>query len=287
MVRSWRSNRFLFLVVSLFACFALMILSTTGLLSPLEDLASIPLNALSAVFNRIALQLTDGVTDLSELQTLRQRNIDLEEALAQYQSELVELREIASDYERLAELLDYTTRAQNQEFVAADVINVDQTNLLRTITINRGARDGIAVNMPVVTGQGLVGRVMNVSANASRVLLLTSRDSAVSARLQSTRVEGSVQGQTAGSLRMSLIPLGQPITVGDLVITSGLGGNFPPDIVIGIVTSARQFEFELFQEAEITSLINFDTLEFVLVMTSFEPVDLSVFEADTEETPGN
>jgi rod shape-determining protein MreC len=77
---------------------------------------------------------------------------------------------------------------------------------------------------------------------------------------------------------MTMIPLGDVLQVGDLVITSGLGGNFPPDIVIGVVTSIRQFEFELFQEAEVTSLNNFDTLEFVLVMTSFEPIDIGVFD---------
>jgi rod shape-determining protein MreC len=286
-LRRLRSNPLLFLLVSLFICFGLMFLSQSGILAPVENLASIPLNVMSGFFNRIALSISGGVTDLTELQNLRQRNAELEEALAQFQSELVELREIASDYNRLAELLDYTTSKANQEFVTADVISVDESNLLRTITINRGARDGIALGMPVVTGQGLVGRILNVSANASRVLLITSRDSAVSARLQSTRVEGSVQGQTAGNLRMTMIPLGQPLTVGDLVITSGLGGNFPPDVVIGIVTSARQFEFELFQEAEISSLINFDTLEFVLVMTSFEPVDLSIFEQETSETSGN
>lgn len=277
-MRRWRSNRLLFLSVTLFFCFGLMLVSQAGFLSPLETVAAAPLNFISGIFNRIALSITGGVTDVAELQNLRQRNADLEEALAQFQSELVELREIASDYERLTELLDYTTRTTSQEFITADVINVDQTNLLRTITINRGARDGIAPGMPVVTGQGLIGRILDVSANASRVLLITDRNSAVSARLQRTRVEGSVQGQLSGNLRMTMIPLGQVIEVGDLVITSGLGGNFPPDIVIGVVTSIRQFEFELFQEAEVTSLNNFDTLEFVLVMTNFEPVDLSIFQ---------
>lgn len=278
MVRNWRSNRPLFLAASLFLCFGLMILSQLGVLAPVENLAAIPLNVISGVFNDVALAAVGGVTDLAELQNLRQRNADLEEALAQFQTELVELREIASDYERLAQLLDYTTSVTNQEFVTADVINVDQTGLRRTIVINRGTRDGIRAGMPVVTGQGLVGRVLDVAATASRVLLITDRDSAVSARLQSSRAQGSVRGQLSGNLRMTMIPLGANVQTGDLVITSGLGGNFPPDMVIGVVTSTRQFEFELFQEAEVTSLNNFDTLEFVLVITSFEPVDLSVFE---------
>lgn len=279
MVRNWRSNRPVFLAVTVFFCFGLMILSQAGILTPLENFAAIPLNLVSGVFNRMALAVVGNVTDLAELQTLQQRNADLEEALAQFQTELVELREIASDYQRLAELLDYTTTVQNQEYVAADVINVDQTGLRRTISVNRGTRDGIRIGMPVVTAQGLIGRVLDVSANAARVLLITDRDSAVSARLQSSRAQGSVQGQLSGNLRMSMIPLDAAVQVGDLVITSGLGGNFPPDLPIGVVTSTRQFEFELFQEAEVTSLNNFDTLEFVLVITNFEPVDLSVFGA--------
>jgi rod shape-determining protein MreC len=109
-------------------------------------------------------------------------------------------------------------------------------------------------------------------------LLVTDPSSAISGRLQTTRAEGSVIGQLTGNLRMTYIPLDAQVQEGDLVITSGLGGNLPPNIVIGQVTSKRQFEFELFQEAEVRSLIDFNTLEIVLVVTSFQPVDLSVFE---------
>ena len=284
MRRDWRSNRVLYLTVSLLLCAALIITSQLGLLGPLESLASIPLNVLSGVFNRIALSFTDGITDVAELQSLRQRNADLEEALAQFQGELVELREISSDYQRLADLLNYTTQAAEQEFLAADVISIDQSGFLRTITLNRGTRDGVGIGMPVVTDQGLVGRITEVSANASRVLLVSDQSSAISARLQTSRVEGSVIGQLSGVLRMTFIPIGEDIQVGDLVLTSGLGGNFPPDVVIGQVTSKLQLEFETFQEAEVRSLINFDTLEIVLIVTNFQPVDLSVFEDTGDDT---
>ena len=278
MVRVWRANRILFLFLCLLLCLALIGLSRAGLLAPLEELATIPLNLLTGVLNRATLTLTGGVSDFAQLQSLRARNADLEDALARYQAELIELREIANDYERLAQLLDYTSTAANQEFVTADVISIDQTGLRRSITINRGTRDGIAVGMPVVTDQGLVGRVLDISANAARILLITDRDSAVSARLQSSRVEGSLRGQLSGNLRLTMVPPGDSVAVGDLVLTSGLGGNFPADIVIGVVASSRQFEFELFQEAEVTSFTSFEALEIVLVMTSFEPVDPGVFD---------
>ena len=279
--RGWRSNRALFLVVCVAVSIGLIAASRTGLLAPVEDVLSVPLNGVSGVFNRISLTISDNLSRFSDMQTLQNRIADLETALALYQSELVELREIDSDYQRLADLLSYTTVTRNQESVTANVIAVDESSLLRTITLDRGTRDGVAVGMPVVTGQGLVGRVIRVSANACRVMLVADPSSAVSARLQSTRVEGTVRGRVAGTLEMDLIPLEAQVPNGSLVITSGLGGNFPPDIVIGQVTSVRLAETGLSQIAQVRSLINFDTLEFALIITNFQPVDLSVFEQAT------
>lgn len=283
MRRNWRANRLLFLTVCLFLCGGLIVVSAAGVLAPIEGAVATPLNAVSGVFTDIA-QGTDAlVGDLLEIQTLRERNAELEEALAQNNAELVNLREIANDYQRLSALLNYVSANQNQETLPAEVIGYDQNSLLRTIVVNRGARDGIARGMPVVTEQGLVGRIINVAANASRVLLVTDPNSFVSARLQTTREQGSVTGLLTGSLRMIMIPLDAAVQEGDLVITSGLGGNFPPDITIGQVRSIRQFEFELSQEAEVQSLINFGSLEFVLIVTSFQPVDITAFEDDTLE----
>lgn len=275
--RGLRGSRALLFGLALFGALALIALSLIGLLSPVEGILSAPLNAVSSIFNRAAYRLSGGVGDLAEIRTLQQRNTDLETALARYQAELVELREIESDYRNLTDLLNYRNRRQDQETVTADIIAIDQNVELRAIVINVGARDGVAVGMPVVTQQGLVGRVREVQANASRVLLVNDVSSAVSARLQTTRAEGTVRGQIAGNLEMTYIPLTQPIQEGDLVITSGLGGNFPPDITIGQVTSSQRSQ-DLYQTAQIRSLVNFDTLEFVLVVTSFQPIDLSAFE---------
>jgi rod shape-determining protein MreC len=262
----------------------LITLSIVGLLAPAESVAAVPLRFVSGMFNQTSISLTQASSDLAQIRNLRSRVALLEETLAQFQAELVELREIESDYERLTELLDYTSIRTEQDFVTADVIDVDQSGQRRTVTINRGTRDGIRIGMPVVTEQGLVGRILQVSANASRVLLITDPTSAVSARLQTNRLEGTVIGQLSGNLRLTFIPLDTEINEGDLVVTSGLGGNFPPDIVIGQVTSIRQFEFELYQESQVRSLNDFNTLEFVLVITSFEPIDLTIFEQEEDDS---
>jgi rod shape-determining protein MreC len=128
-----------------------------------------------------------------------------------------------------------------------------------------------------------VGRIYDVTANAASIQLITDQNSSVSGRLQTGRAEGAVEGRglLTGNLRMRDIPIDSEIVVGDLVVTSGLGGNFPPDIVIGQVTSRQSLEFELAQEAQLTSFINFTTLEFVLVITNFEAADITSFEQST------
>ena len=281
MRRSWRANRLVFMLLCLLLCGGLMGASTLGILGPFEDIVSVPLNAITGGFTRLSQAASRLLSETNDVNELRRRNRELEEQFVKLQGELIQLREISSDYERLAGLLDYTSSLEGREFVTADVIGVDAQSAVRSIIINRGTRDGIDVLMPVQTDLGLVGRIYSVSANTSRVQLISDQNSAVSARLQQSRAQGSVRGRglLTGNLRMQFIDVDDEITVGDLVVTSGLGGNFPPDIVIGQVTSRRKFEFELWQEAEVSSLIDFSTLEFVLVVTSFRPANLTIEEA--------
>lgn len=279
-VRGRLSGRGILFGFSIALSLIVIVLGQSGALAPVEALLAIPLNALSEVMNRAAINLSGGVGDLAEIQSLQRRNAELEEALARFQSELVELREIESDYRRLSNLLSYTSARRSQQTLTADVIGYDANSVLRTIIINRGTRDGVAVGMPVVTEQGLVGRVIASRSNAAQVLLVNDVSSAVSARLQTTRAQGTVRGQESGNLLLTFVPLGAQIQVGDLVITSGLGGNFPPDITIGQVTSISRTA-DLYQEAQVRSLIDFSTLEIVLVVTSFQPIDLSSFENPT------
>ena len=282
MRRLRQPSRILALTLTLSLCGFLLLLSLTGFLAPVEAVAAAPLNGLSGLFTRVSLSFNTAFEELNNLGLLRERIADLEEQLARRQIESIALREAASDYERLKSLLAYTAPLEDQEFLPADVIAIEQSGIARSVIINRGTRDGISVGMPVTTELGLVGRIISVRANASQVQLINDENSAVSSRLQTTRAHGSIIGQASGVLRLTMVDLDEGIAQGDLVITSGLGGNFPPDIVVGQVTSVRQFEFELFQEAEVRSLFDFSALELVLVITSFEPIDLTIFEATDE-----
>lgn len=278
-MRTGRSSRVSLFIVTLVIALGLVAASQFGLLGPLQGLIATPINAIAAVFNRIGFAINGNLAQVNDLEAARQRITELEDRLAQFQGELVELREVASDYDRLSALLNYETTRQNEDYLTANVIASDDPNtLLRTIIVDRGSRDGVGRGMAVVTDQGMIGRVLRVAADASQVLLITDPSSAVSGRLQTSRAVGSVVGDLSGNLTMTFIPLNAQVSVGDLAMTSGLGGNLPGDLVLGQVTSVQQFESELYQEATIRSLNNFDTLEIVLIVTNFRPVDTSTFD---------
>jgi|SRR5581483_208089 rod shape-determining protein MreC len=274
-------SRLIVFGVAVFICIGLMAVSAAGLLGPFESLASVPLSLLQGASSGVGRRVTRLVNDVSDVQSLQQRNAELERALINFQSEIVELREIKADYTRIAALLNYRGVDTTRQYQTANVIGRDTTGLLRSIIIDRGSRDGISVGMPVVTDLGLVGRVFRVAATTAQVQLVTDTNSYVNARLQTSRGEGSVVGTASGDLRLTFVPLNDEIKDGDSVVTSGIGGKFPRGIVIGQVTTSRLDDSKLFQEAVVRSLVDFNRLEIVLVVTSFQPLDLSTFATPT------
>ena len=127
--------------------------------------------------------------------------------------------------------------------------------------------------MPVLTEQGLVGRISEVTNVTAKVLLITDPNSGVNAILQSSRLNGVVEGAADGTLLMDLIPQGPDFSVGEVVLTSGLGQRFPAGIPIGQVIERRQRDIDIFQQAVVQPEIDFSRLELVAIVTNFEPVE--------------
>lgn len=276
-----RGGRVFSFGMALLAALLLIYLSMTGALGPLEGIVTVPLNLIQRVVGSPARTVGGLVDDLATYQRQKQRIDDLEEALAVYQAELAQLREKGEDYDRLAALLDYNRFGpEDHEYVTCDVIGMGATGFVRSIVINCGRRDGVSLLDPVVTERGLVGRVAQVSATGAQVLLVSDPKSSVNARLQATRHDGVVMGQLSGDLVMSFIPIDATVNEGDLVMTSGLGQTLPPDLLVGQVLSVSLAETELYQEARVRSLVDFDRLEIVQVLVNFEPVDLTVFQGE-------
>lgn len=205
---------------------------------------------------------------------LRQHIAELETENAALRTQVIELSERASQVETLAALLDYARANPESSYVAADVIGRDPSPFLHYIIINRGSNDGLQRGMPVITEQGLVGRVDAVIADAARVQLITDPLSAINVRLQNSDVDAILSGSVTGDLSLNLIPQDVTIEEGDLVLTSGLGGGYPTDQIIGQVTNIRKREADLFQQASVQPVVDFSRLSIVLIITNFRPVNI-------------
>ncbi|MFP4324208.1 MAG: rod shape-determining protein MreC [Anaerolineales bacterium] len=275
------------IILSLGLSLVLLLLGFLGTLGTGEDLARVPLTFLQETFGGAANDVSGLADDLAEIQQLRERNRELEASLANFQSEVAELRAYRNDYERLAILANYVGQiGADWRYVSADVIGRDITGLVRTIHINAGTRNGVSLGDPVVTELGLVGRVREVSATGAEVLLVTDPNSAVNARvLNQSREPGLLRGTLGGELILDLVDINGEIGTEQQVYTSGETQGFPPNIMLGQIDSVRISSDELFQQAIVRSLVDFNNLQIVLVITNWEPVDLEVFE-DEEEAEG-
>lgn len=269
--------------MTLLVVVTLIYLSTQGSLNTVQGVIMAPLRFAQDLVSQVSQGVSGLTQDLAEFRDLQERNADLEEALAIYQVENADLREKAIDRDRLAALLEYDRQGpEDREYVTCDVIGRDTTGFVRAIQIDCGRRDGVELMDPVVTELGMVGRVIQVSATGAEVLLITDPSSSVNARLQQSRADGVVEGQLTGDLIMRYIDVDAQLSEGDLAVTNGLGQNFPADLLLGQVIGIALAPSELYQEARIRSLVEFDRLELVQVIINFEPVDLSVFEDEEE-----
>jgi rod shape-determining protein MreC len=221
------------------------------------------------------LGIQDFVTAPRDIVSLRARNAELETQVSQLQAQVIDLQQRVSQTEILAALVDFAQSNPESRYKAAAVIGRDPSPFLHYIIINRGSNDDIRRGMPVVTNQGLVGRVDAVIADAARVQLITDPGSAVNVYLQNAETDAMLLGSVTGDLSLDMISQDASVEPGDLVLTSGLGGGYPSDLIVGQVATMRSLQYELFQQATVQPAVDFSRLDIVLVITNFRPVDIA------------
>ncbi len=226
-------------------------------------------------FSSRFLGMQDFITAPRDIVSLRARNAELEAQVSQLQAQVIELQQRVNETEILAALVDFSRSNPESAYRAAAVIGRDPSPFLHYIIINRGSNDGIRRGMPVVTNQGLIGRVDAVIADAARVQLITDPASSVNVYLQNADTSAVLYGSVTGDVSLDLISPNALVEPGDLILTSGLGGGYPADLIIGQVVTVRRLEFELFQQATVQLAVDLSRLEIVLVITNFRPVDIS------------
>jgi rod shape-determining protein MreC len=265
------------------AAFALMVVDATGNLDAIFAFIRAPI---STVMEWTATQADPLETALSGPGDLQTAVLEIEALTARVNELELEnetLREIQGENQLYEALLNLARETPDYDRVAASVIAYNSSPYFQSIVINAGTNDGVLVGMPVESPRGLIGQVYRTSPVASQVLLVTDNISNIPVRLGSSRATGMLRGGgLGGEMVVEWIELEAPIQPGEVVLTSGVGGRFPEDLVIGRVVEVGRQDSQLHQRAVVRPGTDFDSLEIVFVITQFQAIDATIFDDPPE-----
>lgn len=221
-----------------------------------------PVASLSRAMTR---SLSETWSSYVDLVGVRQEREWLRNRVRNLEREVDASQQVQLENERLTALLDLRAALGGMP-VAARVTGIGASPLFHTATLDRGTSQGITAGMAVLAREGVVGRVVAASPNASRVLLLEDPASGVDAIVQRSRARGILEGGSNGRFRLKYIKPDEELRLGDLVVTSGFDQIFPRGMALGQIVALRAAPDGLFQTAEVLPAVDFGKLAEVLVL---------------------
>lgn len=202
-------------------------------------------------------KLRNGIELLS---SQSKANDELREALTASSLELAASREAVRENERLRQLLGFEPPS-GYRLMPAEVVSVSGGELPVSAVINRGGGEEVYLNQPVINQQGLIGRVSSLTDGFATVQLLTDPANRVASRVDRSREMGIVRYVPGRGMVLDNFPIFGDIAVGDTVLSSGLGGVYPPGLIVGIVTDVHRTEHAAFAEVAVDPAANFHSIE--------------------------
>ncbi len=223
-------------------------------------------NGLTYLKNKIS----GNGTFFTDIKNLKQENENLRNKNSQLEQSLRELENIKTQNETLKEYLNLTEKYGEYKTVPGYIINKDISNYSKTIVINLGKKDGIKENMTVIGDEGLVGYIVSVTENTSKVQTIVDTASSISCIMSTTQDSIVCKGtlDETSALRAMYIPTDANVVQGDSIETSGLGGIYPKGIHVGTVKKVNNTQNMTDRYAIIETAVNFNKLNTVLVITN-------------------
>lgn len=253
-------QRFAFLAL-IAATFALMMLGKADVIV-LDRLQTVTADAVAPILDalsRPAATISDAVDRVHEIATVDEENARLREENDRLMKWQHVARELAAENEQLKSLLNFRAPA-TRSYITARVVADAGGAFVRSLLINSGSGEGVKKGQPVVTGEGLVGRVIAVGDRSSRVLLITDLNSRIPVELENSREQAVLAGDNTKLPKIIHLAEKVSVDVGERIITSGHAGVFPPGLPVGVVTSVND------SEIRVQPFIEWSRLEFVRVV---------------------
>ena len=247
----------------------LFLLSSNSDLGPTWNPAEQFVIEITAPFQKLIKQTTKSTEELwlnyFRLVDVHHENTQLKNEIHVLKMANSRYRELLATQESLEELLQFK-QTINRPVLAAQVIGLDPTGWFKSVIIDKGKWAGLRLDMPVVNAFGVVGRVVSVSSNYAKVLLIIDQNSAVDCLVQRSRDRGMLKGLMSEICKLDYVAKSNDITMGDIVVTSGLGGVFPKGLPVGRILDVKEISGELFKDIKIRTAVDFSKLEEVLVI---------------------
>lgn len=256
-------------VLVLLFVLAAMTAGENSRLNVIRNVISVPLKPLQTGINAIGGKIKDTVHFFKDIRTARAENAELKIKIREMERELEKVHRLQKENENLKKLLSFKEQ-HTQEILACNIISKDAGNWFEIFTIDRGSKDGVKTDDPVINADGLVGRVSRVGLLSSKVISIIDTESSVSARLSKTRdlviLRGDAQLRTQGLCRLDYITPDVEVSVGDKVETSGLNSLYPKGIIIGEIIQVVKNEGQFDYYAIVKPSVDFRRLEEVAVI---------------------
>ena len=270
--RNWKKFVLVLLVlgIAFFALSGYMAKAIDRVLSPAIRVQSTLMERLNFIISLFSVS-DDQVALVAE-------NEELKNQVAELQSRIIQLQQNLNEADILYALLGFARSSPDEQYIPAKVIGKDPSPFLKYILIDQGSDQGIRAGMPVVTNKGLVGRIDAVTASAARIRLITDSTSMINAIVVDVDAECMVQGSITGDITIEMVSQDVKLEPGQIIQTSGLGGDFPADFIIGQVLNVNQINNEVFQSASILPAEDFNSFQAVLVVSNFSPANTAPLE---------
>ena len=272
-LKSWRF-KVLVLVLCLVLGFLLYAASQPdfgSFTSRVLSLITTPIQKVSASISQAAGGFFDRILNSNRIYN---ENIALREELAKLKEQMVDYDQLKAENDQYKKFLDIKTENPDMTFAPASVIGRDPNDLFSSFTIDKGSMDGIEVNDPVITSEGLVGRVYSVNSISAKVITLLDPSINVGSFVSRTKDTGITTGEVElslkGECKLMYLVRDHGAQVGDLVITSGTGGIFPANLVIGTIEEILEESHGMSYYAVVKPTVDIDAVKSVFVVTSFK-----------------
>lgn len=261
----WKSKLFIVLVV--LALFALLAIKNPyGLFAPLRSVGQTILSPFQHAGSAMGYALRSSASIFGGVTQLKQENRELQKKNLELMAQNAALEQLGTENKELRRNLELLPQ-KDTALIAASVIAKDPSGLQNFLTLDKGNDQGVRKGMAVVVEAGvLVGRVSEVFSDTATVTLVTNQDSVVNVETSKSAIRGVARGEHGLNMKLDMVEQGKELAVGDGVVTSGLGGEYPRGLLLGSISHIGFSEDKLFQQATISSPVRIASLRFVFLM---------------------